>query len=63
MRKEIGIISEGHIAFHIWPEYNYLAIDIFSCKKFNEKELKNFLKKKLGCKEIRSKKIKSEVIV
>jgi S-adenosylmethionine decarboxylase proenzyme len=25
------IIEESHIAIHTWPEYEYAAIDIFSC--------------------------------
>ncbi len=41
----VQIIQESHIAFHTWPEYYYLAIDIFSCKKFSQKRLINFLKK------------------
>jgi S-adenosylmethionine decarboxylase len=26
-------LAESHIAFHSWPEFGYLAIDIFSCGK------------------------------
>jgi S-adenosylmethionine decarboxylase len=25
------LLSESHIAFHTYPEYRYLAVDIFSC--------------------------------
>jgi len=46
------IIKESHIAFHTWPEYNYLAIDIFSCKKIQVEKVINFLKKNLN-KEIK----------
>ena len=28
-----AIVSESHISVHTWPEYNYLGIDIFSCKE------------------------------
>lgn len=24
-------IAESHIAIHTWPEYNYAAVDIFTC--------------------------------
>jgi len=44
----LQIIQESHIAFHTWPEYNYLAIDIFSCKKIQVEKIINFLKKKLN---------------
>lgn len=29
----VAIISESHISIHTWPEYNYAAIDIFTCGK------------------------------
>jgi S-adenosylmethionine decarboxylase len=45
------IIKESHIAFHTWPEYNYLAIDIFSCKKIQVEKVVNFFKRNLN-KEI-----------
>jgi S-adenosylmethionine decarboxylase len=47
----LQIIQESHIAFHTWPEYNYLAVDIFSCKKIQVQKVINFLKKNLN-KEI-----------
>lgn len=28
----VQIISESHVAYHTWPENNYLLIDIVSCK-------------------------------
>ncbi|WP_221774716.1 adenosylmethionine decarboxylase [Pelagicoccus albus] len=27
----VVVIAESHIAVHTWPEYNYAAIDIFTC--------------------------------
>jgi len=53
----LQIIQESHIAFHTWPEYNYLAMDIFSCKKIDIQKILNFLKKRLnGNVKIRVKK-------
>jgi S-adenosylmethionine decarboxylase len=50
----LQIIQESHIAFNTWPEYNYLAIDIFSCKNIQAGKIINFLKKNLN-KEIEIK--------
>ncbi len=27
-----AVISTSHFSIHTWPEYGYVAIDIFSCK-------------------------------
>lgn len=27
----VVLLAESHIALHTWPEFNYLAIDIFTC--------------------------------
>jgi len=27
----VVVIAESHLAIHIWPEYRYAAVDIFSC--------------------------------
>ena len=27
----VVLLAESHIAVHSWPEYNYMAIDIFTC--------------------------------
>ena len=27
----IVVVKESHFAIHTWPEYNYAAVDIFSC--------------------------------
>lgn len=41
----LQIIQESHLSLHTWPENNYLAIDIFSCQKFSQKEILIYLKK------------------
>ena len=58
------IIKESHIALHTWPEYNYLALDIFSCKKIKAEKVINFLKRNLNKEiEIRIKEYKRVVRV
>lgn len=27
------LLAESHISLHSWPEYNYVAIDVFTCGK------------------------------
>ncbi len=29
----IVLLAESHISLHSWPEYNYVAIDVFTCGK------------------------------
>ena len=42
------LIAESHIIFHNYPEDNFITIDIFSCKPFDEQKtiqiIKNHLK-------------------
>jgi S-adenosylmethionine decarboxylase len=47
------LLAESHIAFHSWPEFNYLGIDIFSCgqKAKPERALK-YLKRVLRPKKV-----------
>ena len=29
--RGVVVIAESHVAIHTWPEYNYAAVDIFTC--------------------------------
>jgi len=55
----VVLLAESHIALHSWPEFNYLAIDIFTCgpKAFPYKSLE-YLKKKFKPKKVEIKEIK-----
>lgn len=55
----VVLLAESHICLHSWPEFNYLAVDIFTCgeKTFPYKALKYF-KKKFKPKRVEVKKIK-----
>jgi len=60
----LQIIQESHIIFHTWLEYNYLAIDIFSYKGIQSREIINFLEKKLNKRiKIKIKEYKRVAIV
>ena len=34
----VVILSESHMTIHSWPEYGYVAIDIFACWNMNFKK-------------------------
>lgn len=47
------LLAESHIAIHAWPEFDYLAVDIFTCgnKAMPEKALR-YLKKVFKPKKV-----------
>ena len=59
----VVLLAESHIAVHAWPEYDYMAIDIFTCgdKSLPEKALEYF-KKEFSPKRVEVKKIKRGVL-
>jgi S-adenosylmethionine decarboxylase len=47
------LLAESHISWHSWPEFNYLAIDIFTCgKKAMPQRALKYLKKVLRPKKV-----------
>ncbi len=38
------LLSESHLAFHSYPEYQYIALDIFSCGSLDPEEVVSVVK-------------------
>ncbi len=59
----VVLLAESHIALHSWPEYRYLAIDIFTCgkKSFPDKSL-DYLKEEFTPQKMKVKRIKRGII-
>ncbi|NOZ81781.1 MAG: adenosylmethionine decarboxylase [Candidatus Micrarchaeota archaeon] len=46
------LLKESHISIHTWPENEYAAIDIFSCRKIERpEEIVEFLKTAFSSKK------------
>jgi S-adenosylmethionine decarboxylase len=53
------VIAESHIAIHTWPEYNYAAVDIFTCgETIDPWIIQEFLKEQFESKSISSMELK-----
>lgn len=49
----VVLLAESHIALHSWPEYKYLAIDIFTCgDKSTPYKALDYLKKELSPEKV-----------
>ena len=52
----VVVIQESHISLHTWPEYNYAAVDIFTCGQNMDIELaKELLQEGLQSGKIETK--------
>jgi S-adenosylmethionine decarboxylase len=55
----VAVIAESHISIHTWPEYNYVAIDVFTCgQKVKPYRAVAALKKSFQPKKFKIKEIK-----
>jgi len=53
------LLAESHIALHLWPEYDYLAIDIFTCgEKATPYKALDYLKEEFQPKRVETKELK-----
>lgn len=57
----VVIIMESHLTIHTWPEYNYAAIDIFTCGDIDLNAGIQYLKSQLSPKSITEKLIERGV--
>ena len=58
------VMAKSHLSIHTWPEYNYAAVDIFTCGKLiKPKVAANCLVRKLKSKDHSSKKIRRGVLL
>jgi S-adenosylmethionine decarboxylase len=47
----VVVIAESHITIHTWPEYNYAAVDIFTCGDLiKPEEAASYLIQQFECK-------------
>ncbi|WP_157361990.1 adenosylmethionine decarboxylase [Winogradskyella endarachnes] len=37
------LLEESHVSIHTWPEYQFAAVDIFSCKHFDAEKIQKLL--------------------
>jgi S-adenosylmethionine decarboxylase len=55
----IVLLAESHISIHTWPEYNYAALDFYTCgEKSNPFKALEYLKKELCPKKCEVKIVK-----
>ncbi len=47
------MLYESHISLHTWPEEGYVAMDLYSCKDFDDKSIKKYVKNFWGAKKMR----------
>ena len=47
----VVVIAESHLTIHTWPEYNYAAVDIFTCGDLiKPEEAASYLIQQFECK-------------
>lgn len=55
----VVVIAESHIAIHTWPEYNYAAVDIFTCgETIDPWIIQEYLKENFESKNVSSMEMK-----
>lgn len=57
----LALLSESHISFHSYPEYDYAAVDIFTCGNCSPEIALDYLSKAFKSKDPKITKIQREV--
>ena len=53
------VIAESHVSIHTWPEYNYAAVDIFTCgDTIDPWVIQEYLKEAFGSQNVSSMEMK-----
>lgn len=56
------LLEESHISIHTWPEHQFAAIDIFSCKPFQKEAIIQLLSAYFETETINTKTIERGLI-
>ncbi|WP_299113796.1 adenosylmethionine decarboxylase [uncultured Winogradskyella sp.] len=51
------LLEESHVSIHTWPEHEFAAVDIFSCKPFDAKKIQDLLMGSFGSDKVVIKQI------
>ncbi len=51
------LLEESHVSIHTWPEHQFSAVDIFSCKPFDAKKIQEVLMKSFSSDKVVIKQI------
>lgn len=57
----IAVITTSHFSIHTWPEYGYVAVDIFSCDDELPQTIVEKLKMAFGARKIITKHFERDV--
>ncbi|TYP95365.1 S-adenosylmethionine decarboxylase [Fodinibius salinus] len=57
------VIAESHVSIHSWPEYDYAAVDIFTCgNTINAEAIRDSLEKEFEAQHISEEEIERGVL-
>lgn len=57
----IAVITTSHFSIHTWPEYEYAAVDVFSCDEDLPEKVAEELQKSLKAKKCTVRKLERDI--